>query len=91
MSRYRKLIAGAVGALLTWGATAHLPDGSIDRAEWWGLAFVVAAAVGIERIPNDPPAGERADPAVSERGITVVEVAAVLVIICAVVWLVSVL
>lgn len=54
MSTIKKAIVGLVGAVLTWGLTAHLPDGSIDRAEWWGLAVAVATALGVYATPNGP-------------------------------------
>jgi hypothetical protein len=50
----RKAIVATIGAVLTWGLTAHMPDGSIDRGEWWGLAVAVATALGVWAVPNGP-------------------------------------
>lgn len=54
MNAYRKTIAAVIGSVLTWGLTAHMPDGSIDRGEWWGLAVAIATAVGVFAVPNGP-------------------------------------
>lgn len=73
LSPYRKTLAAVIGAVVTWGTTAQV--GGFDSGEWWGLAAAIATAVGVYRAPNDPPAGEPADPDQSERGATDVTVA----------------
>lgn len=67
MSRYAKAIVAFFTALGTWGATAFA-DGAVDGAEWFGLCGVAVATFGVFQIPNTPPAGEFADPSISEVG-----------------------
>lgn len=67
MSRYMKAIAAFLGALATWGIAAGA-DGGYDQVELWGLAGVLATVLATYSIPNTPPAGEPADPRVSEKG-----------------------
>lgn len=66
-SRYRKSIATAIGGLAGWGLTASA-DGVYTQQEWWGLVVVLGGVVATWGLANDPPKGEPADPAVSERG-----------------------
>lgn len=66
MSRYAKTIIGAILALATWGITAS-SDGVYQQAELWGGLAAVATAVGVYLFPNQPPAGEPADPGISEQ------------------------
>jgi hypothetical protein len=54
MSRYSKSIAGALGALSTWGLTAGA-DGHYTQAELWGLLAAAAAVVAVWSASNDPP------------------------------------
>ncbi len=47
-----KAIAGLLGGVSVWGATAA-PDG-IDGAEWFGLLAVLGTAVAVFAVPNTP-------------------------------------
>lgn len=66
MSRYAKAITAVVGLLATWAATYFPDDHSLEAAI--GLLGVVATAFGVYAIPNTPPAGQPADPDISEVG-----------------------
>jgi hypothetical protein len=89
MTRYAKAVVACLSALATWGVTAGA-DGSYDQVELWGLLGALAAVLITYITPNDPPAGEPADPHLSERGaVSWVTVAAVAVVICCVVWLIA--
>jgi hypothetical protein len=91
VSRYRKSIAGALGALATWGLTAGA-DGHYTQAELWGLLAAAAAVVAVWGASNDPPlaAPARADKT-TDVGLSVMEplmaVVLLLVIVALVVWL----
>lgn len=52
IAQYRKTLAAIIGAVVTWGLTAQ-SDG-IDGAEWWGLAAILATALGVYQAPNEP-------------------------------------
>jgi hypothetical protein len=66
-TRYRKAVVALAGAVATWGGTA-LADDQISNAEWSLLAAAVVAALAVFAVPNTPPPGEPADPAISEQG-----------------------
>lgn len=55
LARYRKSIAATVGGVLGWAGTAYVPDGHVDRAEWYGLAVVLATALGVYGVENARP------------------------------------
>ena len=66
MSRYRKAWAAFAAALvatipLVWDQTIG-QDEAVTMASMWLGVF------GVFLFPNDPPAGEPADPGMSERG-----------------------
>lgn len=67
-TRYRKAVAALLAAVGTWGGTALANDGVIDGVEWFGLLGVLASALLVAGVPNDPPVGAAPDPGVSERG-----------------------
>lgn len=69
----RKAVAALLAGIATWGGTA-LADGAVTPVEWFGLLGVLAGVVAVFGVPNDAPAGQPADPAVSERGHSVIEV-----------------
>ena len=66
MSRYAKTIAALLGAVGTWGATAA-QEGGIDGPEWFGLLIALGTVAAVYGIPNVPPAGQVADPQMSEQ------------------------
>lgn len=76
LSRYRKTLAALVGGVLAWAQTAYVPDGHVDRAEWYGLAVVLAMAAGVYGIANDAPKGQAADPLESVRDVRPAEAVA---------------
>ena len=53
MSQFRKALAALIGGVPSWGVVAQV-DG-IDLVELWGLAGVVATALLVWLVPNDPP------------------------------------
>ena len=58
LGTYRKTIIATVGGVLAWAQIAYVPDGSIDRPEWYGLAVTLATALGVYGVANrqDTPA-----------------------------------
>lgn len=72
MTRYSKCIIAFLTALGTWGYTALAADSdgvvSVTAQEWFGLCGVLVAAFSVFAVPNRPPEGEPADPAMSEQG-----------------------
>jgi hypothetical protein len=66
MSRYVKTIAAILGTVSTWGITAAA-DSGIDAVEWYGLLGALAGTLAVFSFPNTPPAGEPADPNMSEQ------------------------
>lgn len=50
----RKTVVATVGGILAWAQVAYVPDGHIDRAEWYGLAVTLATALGVYGISNRP-------------------------------------
>ena len=54
MSKYRKAIVALAGFAAVFGVVAS--DGAIDGAEALQLVAALAAAYGVYRIPNAPPA-----------------------------------
>jgi hypothetical protein len=89
LNRYRKSVSSLVATVAGWGVAAST-DGVYTQQEWWGLGILLAGVVAVWGIPNDPPAGRAADPNVSERGaVNVVFLAALLVIVVCVVWLIA--
>ena len=55
LAHYRKTIIALVGGVLSWAQVAYVPDGHIDRPEWYGLAVVFAVAFGVYGVPNKVP------------------------------------
>ena len=49
---YRKTIVAVIGGVLAWAQVAYVPDGHIDRAEYYGLAVALATAFGVYGISN---------------------------------------
>jgi hypothetical protein len=58
LSRSRKTLVALVAGVLGWLQTAYVPDGTVSRAEWVGLAVIVAMALGVYAVTN---AGTAAD------------------------------
>ena len=52
LAGYRKTIVAIAGTVLTWAGVAYIPDGHVDRAEWYILAVAVATAAGVYVAPN---------------------------------------
>ena len=44
---HRHTLVALIGGLLAWAQVSYVPDGSIDRAEWYGLAVTLATALGV--------------------------------------------
>lgn len=86
MSRYAKFIVAIVGSIAGWAATYFPDDPGVQM--WVGLAVAVSTAVGVWATPNQPPAGEDADPNMSEQGMSALEV---LVVVLAVVVILAVI
>ena len=67
----RKSVVALVGGLLSWAQVAYVPDGHVDRPEWYGLVVVFAVALGVYGVPNkimdepsvDAPVDDRWSPA----------------------------
>jgi hypothetical protein len=62
LSRYRKTFAALVGSLLTWFNMAYVPDGVIDRAEWYALAVALAGPLGVWAVTNSTSQQEASEP-----------------------------
>lgn len=84
MSRYAKFIVAIVGSIAGWAATYFPDDPSVQM--WVGLAVAVSTAVGVWATPNQPPAGEAADPNVSEQGYGLVEVLVAVLLVILILW-----
>ena len=54
LASYRKAVATLIGTVLTWAQVAYVPDGHIDRGEWFGLALALATIVGVIGVSNEP-------------------------------------
>ena len=52
IAHYRKTIVAVIGGILAWAQVAYVPDGHIDRAEYYGLAVALATAFGVYGISN---------------------------------------
>jgi hypothetical protein len=52
VSPFRKALAALIGGVPSWGVVAQV-DG-IDRVELWGLVGVVATALLVWIVPNEP-------------------------------------
>lgn len=65
MTRYAKTVAAVIGALATAATLGLLPE---DVAAWLPVVIAFATAIGVYAVPNTPPAGQPADPNVSEVG-----------------------
>lgn len=66
MTRYAKALTALVGAVSTWAATYYPDDPDVQK--WLGLAIAVVTIFSVYVVPNDAPAGQPADPNISERG-----------------------
>jgi len=86
VSRYAKSIVAAAVAGLTVLAAA-LTDDTITTAEWVQIAVAVLGAIGVYAVPNRPPAGEPADPRISEQGHSLIETILVALLVSIVVTL----
>ena len=59
ISHYRKTIVALLGGVLAWAQVAYVPDGHLDRGEYYGLAVALATALGVygvsNRLSSTPP------------------------------------
>ena len=63
LAAYRKTIVTMVGSVLTWAGVAYVPDGHIDRPEWYALCLALATVLGVYAVTNDgPPMAPEATP-----------------------------
>lgn len=67
LAPYRKTVTAVITVVLTWGTTAYVPDGSVDRGEAWGLLVGLAGACGVYAVANAPMPRENR-PLRAERG-----------------------
>jgi len=88
IDRYRKSIAALVGALATWGLAAAA-DGEYTHAEWWGLLAALATVVAVWGSENATTPSEPGDDSGAVNGSIVVTLAAVLVGIAALIYIVQ--
>lgn len=88
MTRYRKTYVAALAAILTTISLAW--DANITQADATALTTAWAGVLAVYWFPNDAPAGDVADPNVSERGdITpglVTAIASVVMAVILVIW-----
>lgn len=61
MKQIRKAIVALVGAVIGWAvlALSVAPgpgEADVTRAEWIALLIAVGTALGVYRVPNEPPA-----------------------------------
>lgn len=83
MTRYRKALIAAIPAALAGLKVLSdaLGDGTVSSQEWIALTVAILGALGVYAAPNDPPAGEPADPNLSERGYGLLELVVVVLLI----------
>jgi hypothetical protein len=55
LAQRQKAVAAQVGGVLSWVYVAWVPDGHIDRAEWFALAVMEATVFGVYGVTNAPP------------------------------------
>jgi hypothetical protein len=51
-ARYAKTIAAFIGTSLTWAGVAYVPDGHVNRGEWFALLVALATTAGVYGITN---------------------------------------
>ena len=63
IAHYRKTVVALLGGVLAWAQVAYVPDGHIDRGEYYGLAVALATALGVYGVTNriSTTAGEATD------------------------------
>jgi hypothetical protein len=69
MSRYSKLAVALIPVILAAlkvTADALGSEAGVDPQEWIAVAVAALTAVGVWAVPNKPPAGQAADPNISE-------------------------
>ena len=59
LAPYSKTVASFIGGALTWAAIAYVPDGTVDRNEWYALALKLAVDVGVFGVTNGPAKAKR--------------------------------
>jgi hypothetical protein len=69
VTRYAKTIVASVPFLIAALKVLSdaLGDGTVSGQEWIAVTIAALGAVGVWAIPNKPPAGQPADPGVSEQ------------------------
>ena len=73
LAPYSKTVASFIGTTLLWAGVAYVPDGTVDRAEWYALALKVAADVAVFGVTNGPAKAKRvvADTAIPDVPVVV--------------------
>lgn len=69
MNRYAKFLAALIPVLVIGlnNLSDALGDGAVSSEEWVALSVAVLSAVLVYAVPNRPPAGQPADPGISEQ------------------------
>jgi hypothetical protein len=69
ISRYAKTLVASVPFLIAALKVLSdaLGDGTVSNQEWIGTAIALLGAAAVFTVPNKPPAGQPADPNVSEQ------------------------
>lgn len=55
LGRERKALVAEASGIVAWAQIAYVPDGTISREEWIGLAVVVLGGLGVHAVTNAPP------------------------------------
>ena len=57
LTSHRHTLVALIGGLLAWTQVSYVPDGSINRDEWYGLAVTLATALGVYGVSaySQPP------------------------------------
>ena len=65
LTRYRKAEVAAIGAAASWAVQTFPDDTAVQH--YGGLVLALLTALGVYLAPNTPPAGQPADPKMSEQ------------------------
>ena len=71
MSRYAKFIVALIPLVIAGQKVIAdaLGDGTVSNQEWVSVVVAALTALLVRQVPNTPPAGEPADPNMSEQGV----------------------